>query len=407
MPPIHPCGMAICRMRHPVKVPMWFWRDRPDKVVIVQWYFVPDDAPDHPFPGPFVDRCFRKDDEIDWHTGTIFPRHLGELYYGQRRRTNGLPPLSAPPHAADRPCGTESQWLDGSVWGVDLPVPVNDDLQPLCCGAPRQGRRGIGLGGEAPVETNELMFAAQAFGNDEQELSVGNNPIDLPAVLYDTAGFYESSVDGPFGPVAGFVVPPGLAGLYALAAGGIYNTTPEGVNVATEIYVNSSLVTLLETTARTALTVGNGQCSNLSYREFPLNVGDVVTMNAFVTGEDFISGESSPGGAHPFLSIRRVGSITPPPIRPRGGPGLGGTAPLLGPIRPSGGIAVGGTAPASNPLFVTPGGGFALGGTAPVESVPPAAGSGGFALGGTAPVEVFVPTYGGFACGGTAPHSNP
>lgn len=134
MPPIHPCALTVDRMRYPVREKMRFWSDS-DQLVEVQWFFVPEDTPYVPHPGPFRSRLFAKPEEVNWIHGPVFPGNLGERYFDTRIRVLGLRPPLAPPDHGEAPCGSDSQWLDGSRIDLNLPLVPGLGGWPVCCDA--------------------------------------------------------------------------------------------------------------------------------------------------------------------------------------------------------------------------------------------------------------------------------
>jgi hypothetical protein len=121
-------------MRYPVIVPVRFWADR-DDTVLIRYYWVPEGTPYVPVSGPFQTRTIFKDDEVNWHSGGVFPAVCGETYTGTRKRTKGESPAWAIPLPTGHFCGSERAWRGEGVFALDPPLTKSIDGIPVCCGS--------------------------------------------------------------------------------------------------------------------------------------------------------------------------------------------------------------------------------------------------------------------------------
>jgi hypothetical protein len=121
MPDFDPCGMIVDLIRSCYTVNMSFFKNRPDIITRVQWYFANDTASELPFPTRFGSG--------NWASQKYRWPGPGEVLPRQRRWYSGA---ANPNYLGLEPCGTDDQFLNGTTY-PPAPFPRYPDGVPTCC----------------------------------------------------------------------------------------------------------------------------------------------------------------------------------------------------------------------------------------------------------------------------------
>lgn len=124
MPPWSPCGFAVDFLRSCYETEVRFYRDIPD-TCRVRWSYVPEGTPFVPYPNSWV--------SSNWDSDPKPLFDIGELPEYGKPWVDGLPIGTLPQIHV---CGTREQWSIGMPRPPAVPVAVDADGVPLCCGAP-------------------------------------------------------------------------------------------------------------------------------------------------------------------------------------------------------------------------------------------------------------------------------
>jgi hypothetical protein len=147
---------------------MAFYRDDPTRLLRVQWYFVPENAPQLGRLNHFYSRIYERGiDPVD---------PIGERYDPHPWR-GGLPPR---PVANGGICGSLEQWANGALTTDPIPPVYPNSVIPVCCNPPLPvWLGGVAWGGQwvpsasagvpgcspCPVVPTQWLVSISGFGN--------------------------------------------------------------------------------------------------------------------------------------------------------------------------------------------------------------------------------------------------
>lgn len=115
--------MVVSAIRSAYEVDMHPYRDSSASVKIL-WYFVPDSAPNLPYPSQFVDTVWaERNYDVQQPVGEL---QTGHVY------SKGFPP-AVYPIPGKLPCGTADQWARGASINDPVPSFYPGSFVPTCC----------------------------------------------------------------------------------------------------------------------------------------------------------------------------------------------------------------------------------------------------------------------------------
>lgn len=131
---------------------MRFYRDRPEVIVPVRYYFVPEGTPYAAVETPFQPRYFWDPEGVGWPDD-----ELGEVWTGRVRIVRPLTVGDADP--AGGPCGTREEWANGFAAPSAAHTPCDALGTPLCC-----RRRGLVTGCEVLIGGGRSTYLVNVSG---------------------------------------------------------------------------------------------------------------------------------------------------------------------------------------------------------------------------------------------------
>jgi hypothetical protein len=332
----------VSSIRSCYKTFMRFYRDRPDLLTEVQWYFVPNDRAALPFAYSFGSQIY--DRKI------LAEANVGEVYNPHPYR-KGNPPYPVPTVGL---CGTPQQWRDGALSTDPLPPLQPGGNVPICCGQVPI----VPTGGMAPGGRSQSVNLVRRGG-----LAIGG---------YSNNTRYVSTGGLAIG---GLQIHVQLVRTGGMAVGGLSNRSKRVQTGG--MAVGGRADRPAETPISGGLAIG-GQRS-----------GGGPIAGEFAGGLAMGGPSRDPNPIFGEGGLAIGGNVTsavfPPGGKARyGGLAIGGVSSSgLGEVR-DGGLAVGGIVSGAPPVVVVVDGGLAIGGQTIGGSGPPGGSSryGGLATGG-------------------------